>query len=216
MSHYIVLLTMGLLTSLWGCGQKKVLTDNEIEICTTISYDQSIAEELKKETNSDIILLPEISEYGEVLKTNDEGLCSKIAAEQGFHFVIKNKEHFRSKGYLLFVFEDDNNQKYLATIKGTNEFEILKWRQTNGINHGLENKDVIAKLENWKSKYDFAIVGVAIDWLQFQFTGTRPKFETFAKEVYEFCPDIVDQGTGDMPTLISELKKADGVFLWWD
>ena len=215
MKLYTILL-MGLFAALFGCGKKSSLTEGEIQSCKTLFFDQSLIEKIKKETNSAIGFIPQINEYGEVLKETGNGLCSKIAEQEGLVFVANNKKKFMEKGYLLFVFEDDNHEYYLATMKSDDEFDMLKWRQTNGINHDLENKDVIAKLEAWKSKYDFIILGVGMDWLQLKFTATRPDFDAFANEVYEFCPDIVDQGAGDIPTLAKELKGINGVYLWWD
>src|SRR5436190_2082853 len=109
-----IILTIGLITTLFGCGQKKLLTDAEKDICVTISFDESIAESIKQETKGSIGLLPEVSEYGEILKTKDSGLCS-IADEQiVYKYVFREKENFRTKGYLLFLFEDDENKKYIA------------------------------------------------------------------------------------------------------
>jgi hypothetical protein len=34
--------------------------------------------------------------------------------------------------------------------------------------------------------------------------------------MYEFCPDIVDQGVGDVSRLALELKKKQTFFFWWD
>lgn len=38
----------------------------------------------------------------------------------------------------------------------------------------------------------------------------------FSEEVYEFCPDIVDQGVGDMKKLKDSIKVNKELFLWWD
>jgi hypothetical protein len=38
----------------------------------------------------------------------------------------------------------------------------------------------------------------------------------FAKEVYQFCPDVVDQGTETVEALASERKRTNRVYLWWD
>jgi len=34
--------------------------------------------------------------------------------------------------------------------------------------------------------------------------------------MYEFCPDIVDQGCGDVQTLAKDLKKTQRLYFWWD
>jgi hypothetical protein len=212
-----IILTAGLLSAMVGCGQKKLLTEGEKRVCKTISFDEGIAESIKQQTNASIELIPAISEYGEVLETKGTGLCSVIANEEnGFDFVLREKENFRAKGYLLFLFEDDKNIKYLGTIKGQDELDIIRWRQTNGINYDHENKDIVAKLQTWKAKNDFIVLGASMDWLQFQFKTMPGDINSFAKEVYEFCPDIIDQGAGDMPTLIKEINRMQGLYLWWD
>ena len=40
--------------------------------------------------------------------------------------------------------------------------------------------------------------------------------DPFAKEVYTFCPDVVDQGVGSIEALEEAIKEMHGVWLWWD
>ncbi|WP_176167317.1 DUF4253 domain-containing protein [Mesobacillus jeotgali] len=42
------------------------------------------------------------------------------------------------------------------------------------------------------------------------------EFKAFAKEIFGFCPDIVEQGTGSLKDLIQEMKETRKLFLWWD
>lgn len=210
------ILIMGFVSTLFGCGKKQLLTERERDICQAISFDVKIAELIKQKTKDSIVQIPEISEYGEVLNGKGNGLCSVVDENTGFDFVLKEKENFKAMGYLLFVFEDDQSKKYLTSIKGQDELDIVRWRQTNGINHDKENKDIVEKLKTWKQQNDFVILGVSMDWLQFQFKTMPADIDSFANEVYEFCPDIVDQGAGDIPTLISEIKRMKGLYLWWD
>jgi Domain of unknown function (DUF4253) len=37
-----------------------------------------------------------------------------------------------------------------------------------------------------------------------------------AAEVYELCPDVVDQGTMTVEVLEEENKASGRIFLWWD
>ena len=207
---------MGLLSSLFGCGQKSLLTNEERNACTTISFDEKIAESIKQATNAPIELIPEISEYGEVLTTKDNGLCSVIDEQKGYEFILGEKENFRTSGYLLFLFEDDNSKKYLGTIKGTDDLDIIRWRQTNGINYDYENKDIVDKLQTWREQTNFIVIGASMDWLQLHFKTMPNDINSFAEDVYEFCPDAIDQGAGDMETLIKEIERMNGVYLWWD
>jgi hypothetical protein len=38
----------------------------------------------------------------------------------------------------------------------------------------------------------------------------------FAREVYAFCPDVVDQGTGAVEALAAEMSRTNTLYLWWD
>jgi hypothetical protein len=209
-------IVMGLLSFLWGCQQPKLLTETEAKVCQSITFDEELAGLIKQQTGGVIAQLPEISEYGEILGAKGNGICATTEEDAGYGFVLAQKETFRKKGYLLFLTENNENQKLIAAIKGTDELDIVKWRQTNGINYDHENSDVVAKLAEWKQADDFVVLGASMDWVHIQFISTPKDVEAFAKEVYEFCPDAIDQGAGDMPTLISSIKAMNGVFLWWD
>jgi hypothetical protein len=206
---------MGILSTFLGCGQN--LTEQEKSLCKSLGINENIAAEIKTMSKSVIEQLPQINEYGEVLEEKFNGICSKVSTVNYMviDFVSKNKLKFQERNYNLFIF-DSGESKYLAVIKGKSDTEILKWRQTNGINYDIDNDSIISKLQEWKLKSDFILLGAGMDWLQIQFIHQIPDFNEFAKEVYEFCPDIVDQGIGDVEKLAPELKKMNGVFLWWD
>lgn len=40
--------------------------------------------------------------------------------------------------------------------------------------------------------------------------------DLFANEIYDFCPDTVDSGSGSIEGLIEEIKLTNGVSFWWD
>jgi len=207
---------MGFLTTLFSCGQGTNLTNKEIGLCEIAGINQRLAQSIKELTKKPLQLIPEINELGEVLDTKDEGLCSPTDEKNSYEHVFKLKEKFKSEGVLVFAFEDTKHQKFLAAIKGSDELDIIKWRQTNGINYGYENEDLLVKLKEWKSKNDFFVLGVGTDFIEFEFATMPSNMEAFAKDVYQFCPDIVDQGAGDLETLRNEMIRMHGVYLWWD
>jgi nucleoid-associated protein YejK len=134
------------------------------------------------------------------------------------HF-LKTKHSFKQKGYLFFIFADNNGVEYLATIKGTDELGILKWRQTNGINHNIKNIDIINKLTNWKTQNDILIFSVGLDFVQFFFVSsllTKTEAQNLSKEVFEFCPDVLGHDKNNLKTLSKEIKETNGIYLWWD
>ncbi len=145
------------------------------------------------------------------------GFCSLLKnKDDGYKFVLKEKDHFKKKGYQLFYFDDDDHKFYLGAIKSNDEMDILRWRGTNGINYDHTNQDVINKLEEWGKENPVRIVGVSFDWVLFNFEHPVKNVEQLAKEVYDFCPDVVEQGVGTMDELKHFIKKENGIYLWWD
>ena len=94
--------------------------------------------------------------------------------------------------------------------------EILQYRKTNGINYALESGDVLNKITNWKEKYGLSIIGCSGSWVEIKFHRLPDDLDSFAKEVYEFCPDSVDQGLESIKNLKEYIKEMEGLWLWWD
>ncbi len=104
----------------------------------------------------------------------------------------------------------------MTVIKSLNDFDIIKLMQTDGINYDIDNKTLMEKLIGWNSKYPFYIVGAGLDWMDARFYKTPKITEDFANELYDFCPDIVDQGTFSVEELIKEMERLNTLYLWWD
>lgn len=104
----------------------------------------------------------------------------------------------------------------IAVLADPDPWEYLKILKINGINYDVEHEDVIRRLRDWDSLYGLNIVGAGMDWLFAEFDNPPNDWAAFAEEVYEFCPDVVDQGAGSIEALASELKGMGGVYLWWD
>ncbi len=208
---------MGLF-SLFGCGQKSKLTQSEIELLKKMDFKTELLSELKDLTNQDFKQLPAIEEEtGDVL--NDKyynGVYSETTEEKGIEFVKRLKEKYRENGYLIFLFESEDDKMHVAVIKGTDDLDILKYRQTDGVNYDINNHDLVKKISEWKTKYGLIVIGCSKDWLQVEFDKMPADLDAFTKEVYEFCPDSVDQGVGTIENLKEAIKEKKGVWLWWD
>jgi hypothetical protein len=195
----------------------KDLTPKERELVAKLNFDLELMIVLKNETATELIQLPNVDqETGEIGNGLFEGIHSKIIIDDNYTVVKKLKDQFKQKGYLIFVFNDNYDHYSIAVIKGSDELDIIRYRRTDGINYDLENKNVIEKLIKWKSKNDFNILGCGRDWLQFEFKNLPTDLNKFSKEAYEFCPDIVDQGVGDLKSLKEAIIEMNGLYLWWD
>lgn len=201
---------------LFSC-KENVLTPKEQDLVKKLSFNNELMTLIKEETGNELMQLPSIdNETGEISSGLYNGIFSKTVVDDNYTIVKKLKDKFKEKGYLIFTFIDEKDEPKLAVIKGTDELDIVRYRRTDGINYNLENIDVVEKLEKWKSKNDLNVLVCGRDWLQFEFKTLPSDLDAFANDAYKFCPDIVDQGVGDINNLKSAIKEMNGLYLWWD
>ncbi|MDR9402880.1 MAG: DUF4253 domain-containing protein [Halothece sp. Uz-M2-17] len=81
---------------------------------------------------------------------------------------------------------------------------LLKIReaQTDGINYDLTTEDIIKKLEEWNQQCHFSIARVSKDTIDLRFQSLPNDLDAFCQDIYEFCPDVIDQGYDCIPEMI--------------
>lgn len=213
--------------TLASCGQNSVnYSPSELQLFKSIGFDKQIFSDIKQNSNIEFTQMEisapgyVISEDGEYKKTGLKkinGISFNTSENQSYEIVLNNKEKLEKKGYLIFISESGyETPSTVSIIKSTDKFDILRIQKTDGINFDIENKDVIERLKKWDELYGVTILGADYDWVELIFRDNIEHVSLFAEEVYNFCPDVVDQGVGD----IEELKKIIGeekrLFLWWD
>jgi hypothetical protein len=93
----------------------------------------------------------------------------------------------------------ETTQKYagqsaIGVLKGRTPCDFLRMQNTNGANFDLDTEDIITKVAQWETLCELHIVGAGYDWLDLQFDRLPDNLQAFAEDVYEFCPDTLDQG----------------------
>ncbi|CAM3726853.1 DUF4253 domain-containing protein [Mesobacillus thioparans] len=144
------------------------------------------------------------------------GVCVEVKQDQAEEFVTEMREEMQELGYLPFICDSEHNKVCISQV--SHQFDILKIQQTNGDNYDISNEMVISKLKEWHHRYPFTIIGADLDWVEASFQGipNGKELRSFATEMYQFCPDIVEQGAGSINGLMEELKESKKLFLWWD
>lgn len=89
------------------------------------------------------------------------------------------------------------------------KFDILKEKQTNGYNYDIGPDDIIKKFEEWDKQHGIETSGVDFNAVVAKFNSLPENIEGLAQEVYDLCPDIIDQGFGEMDGMI-EFKEEIG------
>ncbi|MDP5239735.1 DUF4253 domain-containing protein [Uliginosibacterium sp. 31-16] len=148
-----------------------------------------------------------------------KGVMIDVPAKDAFPAVEKIRAAL-GKGYVVFVSEQNfninNKPDQVAVIRSDDQLDALRIMGTNGINYDLETKHVLQQLKRWDKKYGLTIVGAGMDWVQASFKMKPSPMLPFAREVYKFCPDVVDQGTDTVEKLAEEMARGNTLYLWWD
>ena len=77
----------------------------------------------------------------------------------------------------------------------------------------------VAAMRAWRDRYGAELVCASQDVLEFRVArppATREEALALAREQYEFCADIVDQGVGSVGALAAGLLNASWWYFWWD
>lgn len=134
--------------------------------------------------------------------------------------LLKLKKPFENTKNLICYTKDINRSVYhdIVLIPFENEvFDAIRKIGTSAGNYSLETEDIIDKLKEWDDKYGIEILGLEDDYVDVLFLKkSRISYKELAQEIYEFCPDSVEQGTLTIEALEKELRKNRSIFLWWD
>lgn len=88
------------------------------------------------------------------------------------------------------------------------KFDTIKENGTGGPNYDVSTEDVIKKLKQWDSQYGIEISEVSHDQVLVKFSSLPENLESFAKEVYDFCPDVIDQHFGCMDEMVEMMEET--------
>jgi ankyrin repeat protein len=129
------------------------------------------------------------------------------------------QKQFLAKG--CFVYEPDKyydaeGPKKLNILPTTNKYDVIALHQTNGCNYGVGSGYVVQWLQALEIEQPFILTLIANDTLEGRFLTPIAQPEELAKRMYDFCPDIVDQGCGSVEKLAQNLRAGDNLFFWWD
>lgn len=77
----------------------------------------------------------------------------------------------------------------------------------------------VAALRRWHERFGAELIGINGDTLNLRVANpprSRVEAIALARELYGFCPDIVDQGVGTISALAASLTASQWWYLWWD
>ncbi|MCZ8519212.1 MULTISPECIES: DUF4253 domain-containing protein [Paenibacillus] len=99
---------------------------------------------------------------------------------------------------------------------GSDPFAIVEHAGTDAGNYDMTTEEIIRKLKSFHARYGIRILEASNDTVGFDLLHIPDDLPAFCQELYEFCPDIVDQGVGSLEALEELIGEAGYLILWWD
>jgi len=87
-------------------------------------------------------------------------------------------------------------------------YQALRDAGTNGANFDLDTNDVIGHLQDWDEKYGIRLEEVKQDSVLVTFKTLPDDVAALAADIYEFCPDTVDQHFGCFAELVEMAEET--------
>lgn len=125
-------------------------------------------------------------------------------------------------GYVAFVGTTRNlddpsiHGVELVLARGNDQFDIVRLAATDGTNYAISTEDIVHRLKAWDQAFGIDIWQAETDTIQMDMKTQPKNLRKFSRELYKFCPDIVDQGVGDLESLEQDLREQHAIGLWWD
>jgi len=129
------------------------------------------------------------------------------------------QNQFLAKGCYVFASSRnlfDRLPERLTIFPTTDKYEAIAAMGTNGCNYDIGTGYVLQWLQELEAKQPFVITYIRYDSLGLRFLSPLEDVEYWADEMYEFCPDIIDQGVMERENLIKLLNTSDCITFWWD
>jgi hypothetical protein len=194
--------------------QEPVPKPNFSEAGKSSSFQQAIAE-ASALLGSEPRPLRSLGEGEELAR----GVSFEVPAAKIDTFLLEAHQKFLTQGFYLFRYEQHfglrNAPDKVGLLPTRDKYEVMAAMETNGDNYNIGTSGVIAWMRELEKDHPFVLTGIGFDYMEGRFVGSVRDTQDLAKRMYEFCPDIVDQGVESVDQLAVELAKGS-LYFWWD
>jgi hypothetical protein len=156
-------------------------------------------------------------------RERDEGCLSVVVPEGEAGPLVSRLRRELEPGLVAFVgtngwFGDERHDGRVEVVVGAgdSQFDILRLARSDAANYEMDTEDLVEKLRGYDEDFGIDIRLANTDTIVFDLIGSPADTSAFAQDIYEFCPDVVDQGVGSVEALREAIEVTGQVYLWWD
>ncbi len=210
-------LTLLLVAAALACGPgQAVLTDADRALLARVGVSAEFGLALKHQGRN----LRQLEvDRGDGERLPVSGLSVDVPAAKAKR-AVRELRGLAPRGIVVFVSEQNfgigGKPDRVSVMVAESMYDVLVTVGTSGWNYDLSPESVAKRLREWDRRYGLVLVGAGNDWFEAEFMKRPEDMPAFAREVYAFCPDVVDQGTETVEALAEEMRRKNTLYLWWD
>lgn len=190
------------------------LTENEIELCSQIDFDENIALIVKKISNSSgISQLAECLESEEDLVVN--GITIDVDEEDAYEVIDKLWEALDDNGYIAFYCERNYGDEpdKIGVIKSEDELDILRIMKPEGVDGDPTSEEIMAKINEWRLRYPMRLIGADFNWVEIVLSSDITNIKDLTNEINELWPEVVENTADDYEEFVQYVEESHIIFL---
>lgn len=146
-----------------------------------------------------------------------DGIVLHTASGKGEEINARLRVALAGTSYRSYLLENayghGPDQVVVAAVDDAGFLAIVR---PDAVNYGMDHEAVMVRYREWQKRYGLNVLGAGVGWIDAEITLPPADWKALARDVYAFCPDVVDQGTGDLDSLAREMKETRHLYLWWD
>lgn len=111
-----------------------------------------------------------------------------------------------------------HDRVHILLLPARASWEVPAYLRWGGWNACPPPEYHVAALRRWHMRHGAELVAINGDTMNVRArpAATRGEAMALAREQYEYCPDIVEQGTGSLSPLAAGLMSSQWWYFWWD
>ena len=155
--------------------------------------------------------------YQAFLDKNISGIQIELATNE-MEVFLEQLDEALNDDYTIYISDHsyDEGPSVVKILKTSDKYDALMFEGTNGINYDKTVEDIIDFLKQLETDRPFQLYSVGFDSMLGVFEEEVEDVEKLAEALYEFCPDVVDQGTETVEALAAEIENSNSFYFWWD